>query len=117
MISPSPSRTLLLKQEVDELERWMDDNDTENKIVSWIPKFILLRNTRALSFITNLPEKLKLFAAEQYAIGWRDFTEGLIGRALINVQREHLNAAGGKMNIRRWTKTFINKRLHITQSQ
>ena len=95
----------------------MRNNNTDNAIAFWIPKYILLRNTRALSTFPNPPEKLKLFAAEQYAIGWREFTEGQISRALVNVQREHLNAAGGKMNIRRWTKTFTTRLLHITQSQ
>ena len=70
-----------------------------------------------LSSFANLPEKFKLFAAEQYAIGWRGFTEGQISMALINAQRERLNAAGGRMNIKQWTKGFTTGLLHITQSQ
>ena len=60
MVCPGHSRTLLLKQEVDKLERWMHDNDTDNKIAFWIPKYILLRNTRALSSFSNRPEKFTL---------------------------------------------------------
>ena len=71
MVCPGHSRTLLLKQEVEDLERWMRNNNTDSAIAFWIPKYILLRNTRALSSFPNLPEKLKLFAAEWYAIGWR----------------------------------------------
>ena len=80
----------------------MHNNDTDNKNAFWILKYILLRNPRALSSFPNLPEKLKPFAAEQYAIGWREFTEGRISRALINVQREHLNATGGDVSGAGW---------------
>ena len=78
MICLGHSRILLLKDEVVDLERWMHNNNTSNKISFWIPKYILLRNTCVLSSFPNLPEKLKPFAAEQYAIGWREFTEGRI---------------------------------------
>ena len=117
MVCPGHSRTLLLKQEVEDLERWMRNNNTDSAIAFWIPKCILLRNTRALSYFPNLPDKLKLFAAEQYAIGWREFTEERISGALIEVQRSHMNATGGRVTLRRRTKTFITKLLHITQSQ
>ena len=100
MICPGHSWTLLLKEQVSELESWMNKNDTDNEIPFWIPTYILQRNTLALSSFANLAAKLKLFAAEQYAIGWRGFTEGRISMTLINVQREHLNAARDRMNIR-----------------
>ena len=54
MICSGHSRTLLLEDTVVELERWMKDDDTDNKIALWIPKYILLRNTQALSSFLNL---------------------------------------------------------------
>ena len=67
------SRTLLLKDQVKQLENWLIYNNTSPEITFWIPKYLLLRNVRALSSFTNLPDSLKKFAAEQDAIGWREF--------------------------------------------
>ena len=38
MVCPGHSRTLLLKQEVDDLERWMRNNNTDNALAFWISK-------------------------------------------------------------------------------
>ena len=65
MICPGHSRTLLLKEQVGKLEHWMNKNDTGTEIAFWIPKYMSLRSTQALSSFTNLPAKPKTFAAEQ----------------------------------------------------
>ena len=95
----------------------MDKNETDGDIALWIPKFILMRNTRSLSSFPNLLPKLKLFTADQYAIGWREFMEGHIAKSLFNVQEVHLNEDAGTMAFKRWTKGFTTQLLHITQSQ
>ena len=101
MRCPGHSRTLLLKEQIDELECWMAKNETDSDIAFWIPKFILMRNTRSLSSFPNLPPKLKAFAAHQYAIGGREFTEGCIAKSLFDVQEMNLNEDAGTMTITR----------------
>ena len=73
-----------------------------------------MRNTRALSSFVNLSAKLKQFAAEQDVIVWREFTKGCVSSKLLDIQREHLDVAGGRMGITRWTKCFIMQLLEIT---
>ena len=93
----------------------MAKNEADGDIAFWIPKFILIRNTRALSSFPNLATKLTAFAADQYAIGWREFTEGRIAISLFTVQKKHLNKNAATTSIERWTKGFITQLLHITQ--
>ena len=114
MRCPGHLQTLLVKEQVDGLECWMAKNETDGDIAFWIPKFILMRNARALSSFPNLPPKLTAFAADQYAIGWREFTEGRIEKSLFAVQKKHLNKNADTTSIKRWTKCFITQLLHIT---
>ena len=117
MKCPSHSRTTLLKEQVEDLVNWMKANDTAASVSFWVPKYITLRNARRLSSFPNLPEELRQFAAEQDAIGWREFTEGRISKALFRVQRDHLDRVQGKISPSRWNKEFITRVLHITQAQ
>ena len=79
--------------------------------------YIRLRNTRKLSSFENLPENLRLFAAEQGAIGWREFTERGVYNALFIAQEQHLCEDEGKMIMKGWTKGFITKLLNGTHGQ
>ena len=117
MRCPSLSRTALLQEQVEDLVRWMDANDTAAAVSFWISKYITLRNARRLSSFPNLPEELRQFAAEQDAIGWREFTEGRISKELFRIQREHLETVHGTMSPSRWSREFITRVLHITQAQ
>ena len=95
----------------------MESNDTLSEVSFWVSKYILLRNTQKLSSFANIPESIKHFAAEQGAIGWREFTEGRISKALFEVQRVHLDQVRGRMRLERWSQQLITKVLHIFQSQ
>ena len=91
----SHSRTALLHEQVEDLVRWMDANDTAASVSFWISKYITLRNARRLSSFPNLLEELRRFAAEQDAIGWHEFTEGGISKDLFRIHREHLETVQG----------------------
>ena len=57
---------------------------------------------------------MRLFAAEQDAIGWREFTEGQVSNALFAAQEQHLCEDEGMMTMKGWTKCFITKFLCVT---
>ena len=117
MKCPSHSRTTLLRDQVEDLVHWMDTHDTAAAVSFWVSKYILLRNARRLSSFPNLPVEMRQFAAEQDAIGWREFTEGRISKALFQVQQKHLERVRGQISPTRWNKEFITRVLHITQAQ
>ena len=117
MKCPSLSRTTLLRDQVEDLVQWMDSHDTAASVSFWVSKYILLRNARKLSSFLSLPDELKQFAAEQDAIGWREFTEGRISSELFRVQQNHIEKVQGQISPSRWNKDFITRVLHITQAQ
>ena len=80
MRCPSHSRTTLLKEQVEDLERWLGESDSSPAIKFWLPKYILMRNIRKLSSFKDLPDSLRKFAVDQNAVGWREFTEGRISK-------------------------------------
>ena len=75
-----------------------------------------MRNIRKLSSFKDLPDSLRKFAAEQDAVGWREFTEGRISKSLFEAQEEHLSQEGGRVHISRRTCGLITRVLHITQA-
>ena len=117
MKCPSLSWTTLLRDQVEDLVQWMDSHDTAASVSFWVSKYILLRNARKLSSFLSLPDELKQFAAEQDAIGWREFTEGRISSELFRVQQNHIEKVQGQISPSRWNKDFITRVLHITQAQ
>ena len=99
MMCPSRSRTALLKETVEDLERWMKKSELAREIKLWVPKYILMRNMQTLSSFKGLLDNLRKFAAEQDAVGWREFTEGRISKGLVEEQEEHLSQEVGRMRI------------------
>jgi hypothetical protein len=60
---------------------------------------------------------LQRFAQETDRLGWRNFTEARISKALFDIQEEWLKQTGSRWYIERWTKQFLIKVLDITHRQ
>jgi hypothetical protein len=79
MLCSDDNRTRLLVENVDELTKWMSqDNKTDPEILYWIPKYILMRGDKPLTMMGFMSPQFKALANSQDLIGWRDFTEGHI---------------------------------------
>ncbi len=118
MLRSDDDGTRLLVENVDELTKWMSqDNKTDPEILYWIPKYILMRGDKPLTMMGFMSPQFKALANSQDLIGWRDFTEGHISTHFYAIQTFHLAMSRGYLNGGDWTKQFISKILQIAHSQ
>ncbi len=118
MLCPDNNRTPLLVENVDELTKWMlQENQTDPEILYWIPKYILMRGDKPFSMMGFMSPQFKVLAASQDLIGWRDFTKGHISTHFHAIQTFQLAMSSSYLNGEDWTKQFISKLLQITHSQ
>lgn len=76
---PNEDRTLLLKQDTEELGAWLYENDnTHPEIAYWVPKYILCRGAVKFADLGNMSPAMKRASVAQDQIGWRNFMEGRI---------------------------------------
>jgi hypothetical protein len=64
-------RTQLLLDTVEELEKWMEmDGKTNQELIYWIPKYLLVHDNKPFSQLGYMPEKMHSLAESQNKIGW-----------------------------------------------
>ncbi len=91
MLCPDKDLTKLLTETVDELMKWMAQDDrTDPEILYWIPKFILMRGDKPLFEIGAMSHPCRALADNQDLIGWRDFTKGYISTHFYAILSFHL---------------------------
>ncbi len=118
MRCPNKDRTCLPISYVDNLTKWLEkDRIMALKLVSWIPKYILMRNNKLFSQLRYMSPQLRCLAESQDKIGWRNFTKGYISTQVYNIQKFHLAMLNSYLNRKDWTTQFISKLLHLTHSQ
>jgi len=118
MLCPDADRTRLLKEQVEKLQEWLlKDNNTDEELAYWIPKYLLMRGTRPWAEMGDMSVKMRELATSQDKVGWRRFTEGCITKKFQERQTFHLSMSNSKMNGTDWTKQMISKLLQITHSQ
>jgi hypothetical protein len=118
MLCPDKDCTKLLTKTVNELTKWMAQDDrTDPEILYWIPKFILIRGDKPFSEMGAMSHQFRALAASQDLIGWRYFTKGYISMHFYAIQSFHLTRLSSYLNGEDWTKQFISKLLQITHSQ
>ena len=60
MICPDTERTRLLKEQTNDLSKWLDhDNKTEPKLAYWLPKYILMRGDKPFSAMGDMSNKMR----------------------------------------------------------
>jgi hypothetical protein len=118
MLCSDDDRTRLLVENVDELTKWMSqENKTDPEILYWIPKYILMRGDKSLTMMGFMSPQFKALANSQDLIGWRVFTKGHISAHFYAIQTFHLAMSSSYLNKEDWTKQFISKILQIMHSQ
>jgi hypothetical protein len=99
MRCPDEDRTCLLINNVEELEKWMEtDNKTDSELIYWIPKYILMRNSKQFAKLGHTFQKMHALAESQDKIGWRNFLEGYISMHFYSIQCFHLSLSGKYLN-------------------
>ena len=118
MLCPDADQTRLLKEQVDNLQEWLEkDNKTEPELAYWIVKYLQMRNSKPWAEMGEMSQQMKLLAISQDKIGWRRFTEGYLTKLIHSRQDFHLKMTSNRMNSSDWSKQFISKILQITHSQ
>ena len=115
---PNEDRTLLLKQDAEELGAWLCEHDNSHpEIAYWVPKYILCRGAIKFAELGNMSPEMRRTAEAQDRIGWRNFMEGRISIEFRNMQQLHLLSSESLLTTASWSRLFISKILHITHSQ
>jgi mannose-6-phosphate isomerase class I len=118
MLCPDADRTRLLKEQVANLQEWLEkDNNTEMELAYWIPKYLLMRGNKPLAEMGDMSDSMYQLAKSQDKIGWRRFTEGCISKELQKRQSFHLQMSSSRLNGSDWTRQLISRILQITHSQ
>ena len=117
-VCPDEDRTRLLKEMVEELEKWLNQhNNTNAEIAYWVPIYILYRGTKPFAELGPMSQGMKRIAISQDIIGWRNFMEGRVSKYFYKAQHFHLTMSSSYLNGSDWIRRFITKILHITHSQ
>jgi hypothetical protein len=107
----------MFHQTVDELQSWMEHAHTDQRLVRTVIEYLKGRGKQLMKRICHNIPALDKVAKEIDQIGWDNMVEGRISRELVSLQRHYLQSNAPRYNIRTWTKTFIEKLLHITHRQ
>ena len=115
---PNEERTMLLKDNTNELETWMLANDNRyHELAYLIPKYILCRGTVKFCDLGPMSSRMMELALSQDTIGWRNFMEGRVSHHIYKLQRAHLMTSSSRISAVSWMSQFISRVLHITHSQ
>ena len=113
----SAHRTALLHKTIEELKKWMEDNDTHPALEILVHFYLRGRGKRTLSLYPKLPAKFVQLCHEQDLIGWRNFTEGQISKQFREIQSRFLRVRHPRRNVDAWLRGFVGKLLAMTHSQ
>ena len=110
-------RRLMFEQTVQELVIWMTRSHSHPEIILAVESYLTYRGRVSMKRICQDSSILQRFAQETDRLGWRNFTEARISKALFDIQEEWLKQTGSRWYIERWTKQFLIKVLDITHRQ
>eukprot|EP00956_Cyclotella_meneghiniana_P022017 scaffold40896_cov41-Cyclotella_meneghiniana.AAC.6 len=111
-------RVDILHKSIDLLERWMDDNDTDEKLRDVLIAYAHGRGgTRVLELVPRRDRDYLLLAQSMDCIGWRRFMEGMISKEIVKIQEEYLSQSESRLTIRKWSEGLVIKLLEVTHGQ
>jgi hypothetical protein len=115
---PDHGRTLLFKDSVASLDKWMNDKEkTDAELAYFLEKYLLFRGSRSFASLGPMSPRMKKVAASQDLIGWDEFLHGKVSLEILDVQRLHCATYAGMLNGDDWMKKFISHLIHISHSQ
>ena len=107
----------MFQQTVDDLQSWMEHAHSDQRLVQVVIEYVRGRGKKQMKRICHNIPALHKMAKEVDQLGWDNMVEGRISRELVSLQQHYLQSKAPRYNIRTWTKTFIEKLLHITHQQ
>jgi hypothetical protein len=107
----------MFEQTVQELVLWMTRSHGHPEIILAVESYLTYRGRVSMKKICQDSSILQRFARETDRLGWRNFTEARISKALFDIQEEWLKQTGSRCSIETWTKQFLIKVLDITHRQ
>jgi hypothetical protein len=108
----------LLVEGMEALEQWMhQDGQTNQEIVYWRPKYILLRGQQTMADLGSMSASMQQAAVSQGAISWCKFTEDKVSTKIASIHRTTCKVSPCMIDGNDWMRHFIFHVLHITHSQ
>ena len=122
-----PGRKQLLKDSINQIATWMDDNNTEPHLADMIKSYMAGGGKEPMVNIArrmhrDLPAhyadcRLERMALIQDRLGWDNLVEGRIPMIYVEHQRMHLASIKTTMTAKRWAKGLITRLLQMTHKQ
>ena len=95
---------------VAELREWLDSNDASPGLVDIITcRLNQWRNQSGFTPIPGLNETLQRALTQQDFIGWDNFCFGLVGNAIVDIQKEYLTCRDNYTPVHAWISKMIRK--------
>jgi hypothetical protein len=111
-------RVETLRHTIDLMEGWMEEVGTDPILLDCIAEYACGRGGRTMGEIcSGLEGTYQQMAADQDAIGWRRFMEGMICHRMRTIQRLYNLQTGTHTSPERWAKGLILKLLETTHGQ
>ena len=117
LVCPNHDRTSLLRDQTADFHSWLLTKGTHPDLAYWVPKFVLLRNTRRLSSLSQLPPTMHQIARDIDTIGWRHFMEGKVPHSLFRLQTAYATGGYETAISTTWGKDFVTQLLHLSHAQ
>jgi hypothetical protein len=91
---PEAGCTLLFRNSVADLTRWMNDHSrTNSELAYWIEKYLIFRGTQSFTFLVLVGGggslQLLAMAASQGLIGWIEVLHGKVSKDIGHIQEVH----------------------------
>jgi hypothetical protein len=107
-----------LQQTIGFLERWLEEVDTEAKLIHCLVSFARGRGHTSMTEICRgMSERYRLMAIAQDVIGWRRFMEGMISIRLVNHYAQHQERTGEGISAEKWSSQLVIRLLEVTHGQ
>jgi len=100
------------------MKEWLSDIGTNPALLTCIARYAHGRGYLTMSDIcSDLGHQYKEMAAEQDAIGWRRFMEGMISKQLVCIQADYRAHTGEGIKVMAWASQLAVRLLEVTHSQ
>ena len=113
-------RVETLLKSIDLLESWLEEVDTDQRLVECITGFAKGRGGISMTDIcrgSHMGQRYIAMAEEQDTIGWRRFMEGMVSRKLREIQTDYSEIEGSNIAPKLWGRGLVIKLLEATHGQ
>jgi hypothetical protein len=115
---PEAGRAEAFLQAVDELSRWMNENETHPDLNSVITEYARKQgDTSCIECAGDLPPIMQEFAISQDKIGWGNFIVGMVSTKLLSIQDSYLQVWGSTWSSEKWATGLITQLLQVAHGQ